>query len=600
MEGRGWFMKRNGFVFVETIIVTAILLASLMLVYSLFVSNKNDETKRLRYDDTAKLYETYYLKQYFDSFDLSSITDKISDDMPYQFIYRGQSEIFGDQALNENKFFSDLWEGLGISSIVVLPYDLTNILQCQNRAKDICSNKDLFAYLNTLDSSEVEDSSARYRMIVEYSSKLDGSACTESDTCFRFFSNIDYVKKSKPEHGSFIVNWKNENEIFNYSSGMTFGDWLKSDYYPGEISGIFDSKESCENIWGENNGCQLTTYYYHIDTIYNYYSTLAKCQKSISPNQCEPISSPLYTYDVSLYFDFMDECIEYNDGSSDGCLYDNENEGYYIRTPYDYYKTYNECIQNGGQADTCYMVTDAYQYVESDRYEYNLLSECEEGWEVGNCMSASAYSPRYRANSIFSELKYEPVTEENDKDSILISRYGGQYYVEKSLDDVIENIVYECVDVCEGGVCGECVSPESDILSSNGKTIKAKNIKEEDEIAYYDFNTNQIKIGKVHKIFIHKNANSFVRYTFEDNTFLDVTDYHPIYTKDGRKSYTNRNGYASPKIGDLVKTSKGYKKLTKIEPSHGKEDYYDFQVMTTDGNIVNNYVANGVLVEGSY
>ena len=35
--------KKRGFVFVETIVVTAILLASLMLVYSLFVSNKNEE-----------------------------------------------------------------------------------------------------------------------------------------------------------------------------------------------------------------------------------------------------------------------------------------------------------------------------------------------------------------------------------------------------------------------------------------------------------------------------------------------------------------------------------------------------------------------------
>ena len=211
-------MKKNGFVFVETIIVTAILLASLMLVYSLFISNKNSEDKRMRYDDTAKLYETYYLKQYFDSFDLSSITDKISSDMPYQFIYRGQSEIFGNQATNESKFFSDLWEGLGISSIVVLPYDLTEIMKCQGRANDICSNKDLFAYLNTLDSSLADDSSTRYRMIVEYSSKLDGSACNDSssDTCFRFFANIDFSPIKKPF--SFTTAATGETD----SSGCTY------------------------------------------------------------------------------------------------------------------------------------------------------------------------------------------------------------------------------------------------------------------------------------------------------------------------------------------------------------------------------------------
>ena len=90
-------MNKKGFVFVETIIVTAILLASLMLVYSLFVSNKNDENKRLRYDNTEKLYETYYLKQYFDSFDLSTVTSKITSTSPYQYIFRGQSDVFGNQ-----------------------------------------------------------------------------------------------------------------------------------------------------------------------------------------------------------------------------------------------------------------------------------------------------------------------------------------------------------------------------------------------------------------------------------------------------------------------------------------------------------------------
>ena len=58
-------LKNNkGFVFVETIVVTSILLASLILVYSLYVSSNNNETRRLRYDDVNRLYETYYLKQY--------------------------------------------------------------------------------------------------------------------------------------------------------------------------------------------------------------------------------------------------------------------------------------------------------------------------------------------------------------------------------------------------------------------------------------------------------------------------------------------------------------------------------------------------------
>ena len=55
-------MNKKGFIFIETIIVTAVVLASLMLVYSLYISSIASENRRLRYDDTAKLYETFYKK----------------------------------------------------------------------------------------------------------------------------------------------------------------------------------------------------------------------------------------------------------------------------------------------------------------------------------------------------------------------------------------------------------------------------------------------------------------------------------------------------------------------------------------------------------
>jgi len=167
-------------------------------------------------------------------------------------------------------------------------------------------------------------------------------------------------------------------------------------------------------------------------------------------------------------------------------------------------------------------------------------------------------------------------------------------YVNKS--EVIDsNTTYLCETIAE------CVSPESKILTTlNGDTIKAKNIKENDSIIYYDEKTKSNKIGKVRQVFIHKDATDFIRYTFEDNSYLEATDYHPIYTKEGWKSYTNRNGYEKPQINDQVKTNTGWKKITKIETYKGKEDYYDFSINTEDGKIAKNYYANNSLVEGSY
>ena len=147
----------------------------------------------------------------------------------------------------------------------------------------------------------------------------------------------------------------------------------------------------------------------------------------------------------------------------------------------------------------------------------------------------------------------------------------------------------------------ECVYPDSKILiDADGKTTLAKEIKENDNIAYYDFNENVVKIGKVSKVYVHKEATNFVKYTFEDGSYLQATDYHPIYTKEGWKSLTNRNGYEKPEEGDLVKTEKGWKKLINIEEYTGKEDCYDFEIVSESGIKVDNYFANGTLVQSSY
>ena len=62
----------------------------------------------------------------------------------------------------------------------------------------------------------------------------------------------------------------------------------------------------------------------------------------------------------------------------------------------------------------------------------------------------------------------------------------------------------------------------------------------------------------------------------------------------------HRNGYPTPAVGDKVKTNDGWKEIIKIENYFGKEDFYDFKVVTWDGKIVDNYYANGILVHSAY
>ncbi|MBR1413399.1 MAG: hypothetical protein IJ574_01865 [Bacilli bacterium] len=60
-------MKKKGFVLVETIIVTSILIISLMGVYTNFITSSNKEKTKLRYDDMADIYKVYYLKDYIEN-----------------------------------------------------------------------------------------------------------------------------------------------------------------------------------------------------------------------------------------------------------------------------------------------------------------------------------------------------------------------------------------------------------------------------------------------------------------------------------------------------------------------------------------------------
>lgn len=145
----------------------------------------------------------------------------------------------------------------------------------------------------------------------------------------------------------------------------------------------------------------------------------------------------------------------------------------------------------------------------------------------------------------------------------------------------------------------ECVIGDTEILVSlEGETIKAKDLKEGMDIVYYDFDENVNKVGKVNQVYIHEQATNFVKYTFDDGTYLQATDYHPIYTKEGWKSLTNRNGYPIPEIGDEVKTLNGYKTLTGIREYGGSEDCYDFSIIVDDYTY-DNYYANNTLVQNS-
>ena len=136
-------------------------------------------------------------------------------------------------------------------------------------------------------------------------------------------------------------------------------------------------------------------------------------------------------------------------------------------TTYHNYITLNECLSESNGLE-CNERLSKFYYptsVNIDEYRILLMEETNEIYY---------YSPNYQN--------------------------GVEYWRYLPLNMKIENRTY----ACSNHQIAECVSPESAILSINNKTIKAKNIKENDPIAYFDFATNKVMIGKVGKVYIHK------------------------------------------------------------------------------------------------
>ncbi len=167
------------------------------------------------------------------------------------------------------------------------------------------------------------------------------------------------------------------------------------------------------------------------------------------------------------------------------------------------------------------------------------------------------------------------------------------------------NVYVKSTDILQKGEryvykgAAECVLPNTKILANlDGSAKLASDMKQGDSMVYYNFETDKNEEGTVYETFKEKHTANFVRYEFEDETILEVTEYHPIYTAEGWKAFVENGKYDEPQVGDLVKTVTDWKTIKKIEKCTGTEECYNFIVMNKQGEKIYNYYGNGILVEG--
>jgi Tfp pilus assembly protein PilE len=241
-------MNNKGFVFVETIIVITVLSVALITIYSSFSTVLSNEKKRSAYDDTAYIYETYYIEDYLVSLNLKQyvdhylvengrniITFTCNDFSLYQLTMTDTSStnnvIINDAAFNKESFCEDVFSKLKnhshIKMVYITPFDVRKLKKCiEDSTSSLCPDEDRKAINNatpnmlqyirtiTLPMEETDpdyrangDYSDMYRVIVEYeektydyqitANKLKSGNCpfnyeNVNDTCIKFITKNYY------------------------------------------------------------------------------------------------------------------------------------------------------------------------------------------------------------------------------------------------------------------------------------------------------------------------------------------------------------------------------------------------------------------------
>ena len=138
----------------------------------------------------------------------------------------------------------------------------------------------------------------------------------------------------------------------------------------------------------------------------------------------------------------------------------------------------------------------------------------------------------------------------------------------------------------------------------DGKTRSIEEIKSGDSVVSYDIETGENYLTKVSKVIINKSSLAMALVEFANGSQLEMTSYHPIYTKDGWHSITD-NKYNKLIVGDVAKTKEGWSEITNITLYTLDTPITTYTLAVNDFNEENdidtndNFYANNIVVHNA-
>ena len=239
-------MKKNGFVFVETVIVIVLLTIGMIMIYSSFSQVLNNTKRRVTYDDVAFIYRSYYIQDFISSLDIEEYVSRNlnENNKIVKFNCENNDYLFKIDSNNisnnefpisqdvKKSFCANIYSLFDVSAIYITEYNVSDLKRCTTTAGKISSSctpsirnslSDLktgtIYYLRSLSGKDEEQDS--YRLIIVYNDKQiesdsnitkvkvndeykcpDGYIDGTNNTCLRtinrsFYSNIKMIAKSK-------------------------------------------------------------------------------------------------------------------------------------------------------------------------------------------------------------------------------------------------------------------------------------------------------------------------------------------------------------------------------------------------------------------
>ena len=153
-------MKRDGFAFIETMIVLVVLTTTLIFVYSSFTKVLQVEKTKIYYNDTNYLYKTFCIKEILNVNNFLKNYNLLQDN--YMTVINENDNMFNEET--QRLLYSHILSDFDVSKIIVLDSRKLSRLKREDESYFTDISDNFMAYIKSFNP----DFDSMYILVVEY------------------------------------------------------------------------------------------------------------------------------------------------------------------------------------------------------------------------------------------------------------------------------------------------------------------------------------------------------------------------------------------------------------------------------------------------